>query len=144
MNIRKTLESYKEIDDRINLGLEEIAQLRSLAERVTQRLPAPGESRPTGGYSDRVGNYSVRIADLELRIDREIDDLIELKEKILAMISSLDNNAERMITERRYIMLESMETIAEKLGYSVRHITRLHRSALQHLEEMYGSTEKIA
>ncbi|MBO6302373.1 MAG: sigma-70 family RNA polymerase sigma factor [Ruminiclostridium sp.] len=144
MNIRKILESHKEIDDRINLGLEEIAQLRSLAERVTQRFPAPGEGLWKGGISDRVGNYAVKIADLELRIDKEIDSLIELKEKILEMTSALDDSVERMVTERRYIMHESTETIAEKLGYSPRHITRIQRSALAHLEEMFGNSELIA
>ena len=143
MNIKKLLESYKQIDDRIELGLEEIARLRSLSERVTMRL-ALDESRGSGGHSDRVGNYAVKIADLEIKIDREIDSLVDLRERIMKITASLDDNMERLVIERRYILFESTETIAEKLGYSPRHITRLQRSALEKLEAIYDKAEKIA
>ena len=82
MDIRKLLESHKEIDDRIELCLEEIARLRSLAEKVTSCI-SPDASRGKGGHSDRVGNYAVKIAELEIQTDKEIDRLVELREKIL-------------------------------------------------------------
>lgn len=141
MNVRKMLLSHKEIDDRIDLGLEEIAQLRSLAERVTVRQSLGG-SGPRGGYSDRVGTYAAKIADLERSIDRDIDRLVDLKETIIKMVASLGNDTERLIIERRYILHQNMEEIAEKLGYTPRHIARLHKNALEKLEEMYE--EKIA
>ena len=136
MDVRKLLGSYKEIDHRINLDLEEIAQLRSLAERVTKNTSLC-ESPGKGGHSDRVGNYAVKIADLEIRIDREIDRLVDLKERIMTMTSSLDTAAERLIIERRYILGETIDTIAEKLGYSPRHITRMLSKALEKLADIY-------
>ena len=135
MDIRKLLESHKEIDDRIELCLEEIARLRSLSERVSSCISPD---------SDRVGNYAVRIAELEIQTDKEIDRLVELRERIMKIVSSLDNNLERTVIERRYIMHESNEKIAERLGYCTRHITRVHRIALAKLEKMYNSEEKIA
>ncbi|MBR5089422.1 MAG: hypothetical protein IK093_08335 [Ruminiclostridium sp.] len=143
MNVRKLLESHKEIDDRIGLGLEEIAQLRSLAERVTRYISFD-ESRGKGGHSDRVGDYAVKIAELEMKIDREIDELVALKEKIMKIAGSLDTDLERVIIERRYILHESNEAVAEKLGYSPRHITRMLRNAVEKLEKMYNDEEKIA
>ena len=142
MNIRKLLESHKEIDDRINLGLEEIAQLRALAERVTQRFTFLGSTG--SGNSDRVGNYAVKIADLELRIDREIDGLVELRERIMNVVSALGDSTERLILERRYIMHEGAEEIGEKLGYSSRHVTRILRKAITKLEALYPDKEDIA
>ena len=143
MDIRKLLESHKEIDDRIELCLEEIARLRSLSERVSSCI-SPDVSRGKGGHSDRVGNYAVKIAELEIQTDKEIDRLVELRERIMKIVSSLDNNLERTVIERRYIMHESNEKIAERLGYCTRHITRVHRIALAKLEKMYNSEEKIA
>ena len=143
MDIRKLLESHKEIDDRIELCLEEIARLRSLAERVTSCI-SPDASRGKGGHSDRVGNYAVKIAELEMQTDKEIDRLVELRERIMKIVSSLDDNLERTVIERRYIMHENNEKIAERLGYCTRHITRVHRIALMKLEKMYNSEEKIA
>lgn len=143
MNIKELLVSYKLIDDRIELALEEIARLRSLAERMTQCISFDGRGGK-GSHSDRVGNYAVRIAELEINTDREIDRLVDLREKILKIVSSLDDDVERIVIERRYIMFENNEAIAEKLGYSLRHIVRVHKSALANLEKMYNSEEQIA
>ena len=91
-----------------------------------------------------MGNYAVKIAELEIQTDKEIDRLVELRERIMKIVSSLDNNLERTVIERRYIMHESNDKIAERLGYCTRHITRVHRIALAKLEKMYNSEEKIA
>ena len=143
MDVRKLLESHKEIDDRIELGLEEIARLRSLAERVTRHITLDAD-HGKGGHSDRVGDYAVKIAALELKIDREIDRLVELREKIMSIVQSLDSDTERIIIERRYILHESNEAVAERLGYSPRHVTRMHRNALMKLEKIYNDEAQIA
>lgn len=136
MDIKKMLESHKEIDDGINLKLEEIAQLRALAERCTVRMT--GESRSPGSHSDRVGRNAAKIADLENKIDADIDRLVDLKEKLMYFVSALEDERERNVIERHYILHESFEVIAEKLGYTPRHVHRLHRSALAHLDEHYA------
>lgn len=136
MDIRKLLESHKEIDDSINLKLEEIAQLRALAERCTVKIS--DESRPVGTCSDRVGRNAAKIADLENKINAQIDQLVELKEKIMYFVTALDDENERNVIERRFILHESMEQISEKLGYSPRHIHRMLTSALAHLDEHYA------
>ncbi|MBQ9483760.1 MAG: hypothetical protein IJU82_06170 [Ruminiclostridium sp.] len=136
MDIKKLLESHKEIDDDINLKLEEIAQLRALAERCTRRITDMGGN--TGTPSDRVGKNAVKIADLENRIDARIDELVDLKDKIMYFVSALEDDGERVVIERHYILHESFEVIAEKLEYSTRHVMRLHRSALDHLEAHFA------
>ncbi|MCR4779542.1 MAG: hypothetical protein K5876_00455 [Ruminiclostridium sp.] len=135
MDIKKLLESHRDIDRGIDLKLEEIAQLRALAERSTIRLT--GESR-SSGYSDKVGKNAAKIADLENKIDADIDRLVELKEKILYFVKALSDENERIVTERHYLLHESFETIAEKMNYTPRHVHRLHRSALAHLEEHFS------
>lgn len=137
MNVKKFLESHKEIDDRINLDLEEIAQLRSLAERTTRYISFDCGHRPKGTKSDKVGNYAVKIADLEAKIDRDIDRLVDIREQIVEMAASLDDETERNVIKRHYILHEAWETVAEKLGFSSRHVQRLHRQALEKLEAIY-------
>ena len=142
MMIKELLASHKVIDDRINCMLDEIAELRALAERTTVRIS--GESRCRGGYSDKVGANAAKIADLEIKIDREIDRLVDLKEHIIEVVSALEDETERTVTERHYILHESWETIAEKLNYSPRHIIRIHNKAVAHLEEVFDSKEMSA
>jgi len=136
MDIKKFLESHKEIDDSINLKLDEIAQLRALAERCTAKIGS--ESRSVGTHSDKVGKYAAKIADLENKIDAEIDRLVDRKDEIMYFVHALDDANERIVTERRYILHESIEKISEKLGYSPRHISRLLSSALEQMEEHYA------
>lgn len=144
MNVKKFLESHKEIDDRINLDLEEIAQLRSLAERTTRYISFDGGGRRSGGKSDRVGNYAVKIADLEAKIDREIDRLVDIRDQIAGMVSELGDETERSILMRHYILHESWEAAAEKLGFSSRHVQRIHKQALEKLERRFNDDSLIA
>ena len=142
MTIKELLASHKIIDDRINCMLDEIAELRALAERTTVRIS--GESRSRGGHSDKVGANAAKIADLEIKIDREIDRLVDLKDHILEVVASLDNETERTVTERHYILHETWETIAEKLCYTPRHVIRIHNKAVARLEELFDNKEMSA
>lgn len=139
MDIKRLLESHREIDRGIDLKLEEIAQLRALAERCTIRIT--GETRTACAASDKVGRNAAKIADLEHKIDADIDRLVDLKEKILEIAGTLTDENERMIIERHYILHESFEAIAEKMCYTPRHVHRMHRSALAHLEEIYAGQD---
>lgn len=141
MNVKRFLESHKEIDDRINTDLEEIAQLRALAERTTRYISFEGGSRPKGIVSDKVGNYAVKIADLEAKIDREIDRLVDIREQIEEMASGLGNETERNVIMRHYILHEPWELVAERLSFCPRHVQRLHKQALEKLEETWRESE---
>ena len=144
MNVKKFLESHKEIDDRINLDLEEIANLRALAERTTRYISLDGSGGKNGTKSDKVGNYAVKIADLEAKIDREIDRLVDIRDQIAEMISVLDDETERTVIMRHYILHEPWETTAEKLCFSSRHVQRFHKQAIDRLEERFGNDILIA
>lgn len=135
MNIRELLDSHFEINQLIDMKLEQIAELRSLAAKVTASPFSESHSR--GTYSDRVGRTAARILDLENEINAEIDRLVEIKIQIRGLASSLSDGVQRAIIERHYILHEPWEKIAEKIGYSRRHITRLHDKAIETLERLY-------
>lgn len=138
MDIRKFLGRHYEIDQSINSKLEQIAELRCLAEKTgIGQIGQFCGSHGSGGFSDRVGRTAARIIDLENRINDEIDKLVEVKEEIREMIYNLPDSVQRTILERHYLLHEGWEKIADKLGYSPRHITRLHNQAIARLEEIY-------
>ncbi len=135
MNIRELLKSHSIINNLIDMKLEQIAELRSLAAKVT--VSPFTESHSQGTYTDRVGRTTARIIDLENEINDEIDRLVEVKLRIRELVSALPNGIHRTIIERHYILNESWEKISEKIGYSRRHITRLHDKAIETLESLY-------
>ena len=141
MKIREILKSHQAVNSLIDLKLEQIAELRSLAARVT--VSPFSESHSQGTYTDRVGRTTARIVDLENEINTEIDKLVDLKLQIRHLVSALPDGLHRAIIERHYILNEPWEKIGEKLGYSRRHITRLHDKAIEILEEMYGENPEL-
>ena len=139
MNIRELLKSHFEISSLIDMKLEQIAELRALASKVTA---SPfSESHSKGTYTDRVGRTTARIVDLENEINAEIDKLVEVKIKIHELIAAIPDGIQRTILERHYLLNESWEIISEKVGYSCRHITRLHNQALELLEHICENKE---
>lgn len=140
MKIRDLLNSHTEINNAINSKLEQIAELKELATRITSTTFS--ESHSKGTYNDRVGRTTARIIDLENEINEEIDRLVEIKIKIRDLVSSLSDPNLRIVLERRYILGENWEKIAEKMGYSPRHISRMHNRAVEMLEK--GCIKEIA
>lgn len=136
MDVKEFLSQHKIIDDCINAKLDEIKELRSLATRLSPSIS--GESRSVGTVSDRVGRTAAKIADLEREVNDQIDRLIEVKAEINAMINSLDDILLRNLLERRYLLGFSWEKIAEDMGYTPRHITRLHNKAIERLQLLYS------
>ena len=135
MNIRDLLKKHCEINDAINAKLELIEELKSLATTVTSSVFAGGGGQ---GVSDRVGRTTARIVDLENEINEDIDHLVEIKAEILGIVSALKDEREKAIIQRRYIQGQSWEKVAESLGYSPRHIKRIHNRIIENLEKLYG------
>lgn len=136
MDVKEFLSQHKIIDDCINAKLDEIKELRSLATRLSPSIS--GESHCVGTVSDRVGRTAAKIADLEREVNDQIDRLIEVKAEINAMINSLGDILLRNLLERRYLLGFSWEKIAEDMGYTPRHITRLHNKAIARLQLLYS------
>lgn len=141
MTVKELLDSHRKIDRSIDMKLEEIAQLRALAERCTRRITDSGGT--AGTVSDKVGSNAVKIAMLENRIDEEIDRLVDLKEAIMSVASALDDESERLVVERHYILHESIDAISEKIGRTPRHTFRMLRSALGHLEQIWENGRDV-
>ena len=135
MTIKELLNSHYEVNLVINSKLEQLEELKSLATKVS--TSDYSESRPIGTYTDRVGRVTARIIDLENEINDEIDRLVSVKLKISEILSVISNKTQRTILERHYILNESWEKVADKIGYSARHVTRLHNAAIEKLEKIY-------
>ena len=135
MTVKELLNSHYEINLAIDVKLEQLEELKSLATKVTATY---SESHSTGTHADRVGRFSAKMVDLENEINEEIDKLVDVKLKIKEIVSSVSNATQRAILERHYILNESFEKIADKIGYSPRHILRMHNIAIEKLEELYA------
>lgn len=67
---------------------------------------------------------------IERTILEEMDELIDRKDAIRRQIELVSDQTARDILYQRYVSLYSWEQIAVNLGYSRRHVIRLHGHAL--------------
>lgn len=133
MNAKEYLNRYRHINSYIDCKLEEIAQLRDKATRLS---PTAMFDRG-GNVSDRVGRTAAKIVDLEREIDGEVDKLIEIRDEIANTISQIDDIDIRTVLEYRYINGLSWRKIAVKMHYTEKHVTGfLHRKALREIEKL--------
>ncbi len=78
-----------------------------------------------------VSNDAIAIENL---LNNETRDVFKTIEIINRAIMSLNSSNERLILKLRYLEAMSWADVAAYTGYSIRHVQRLHRSAMEKLE----------
>jgi len=133
MTAKEYLKRYRTLNAYIDCKLEEVAQLRELSTRIS---PTAMFDR-NGNVSDKVGRTAAKIVDLEREIDREVDELVEMRKEIEETISKIEDIDIRTVLEYRYINGFSWRRIAYTMHYSEKHITGyVHRKGLQEIEKL--------
>lgn len=73
----------------------------------------------------------LKVDKLEKQIDRKIDELVLLREKISLVIEGIENLTHQQIIYQKYICGKSLEKISEEIGYSTRQVMRIHKQAVE-------------
>lgn len=120
------------LDEAIKSKEEQLAALKEEATKIT----VSSGSGASGSVSDRVGKTVAKIVDLKSEICDDVDKLITLKTELRQIINAVPYPICRTILERKLILLETNETIAGKIGYSVPHTKRLYKNAKRIFEKM--------
>lgn len=116
------------IDQRINAKLEQVAHLRSLAQRVTISFghEPVSRTRNVSAMEDTI----LKIIAAEKDMDARIDLLLEKKAEIEAVIQLVADPNARLLLEMRYLSFKAWRDIAAEMDYCPANIYRLHNQAL--------------
>lgn len=121
------LSRYRRMSKRIDRLLEEQSRWRERALKITPVL----SQTPGGGESGSpIERPMDKVDELEKEINREIDELVKIREEIEAVLGQLEDRNLRDLMKYRYIDGLTWEQVAEKMHYSWRHTCRLHGEAL--------------
>ena len=127
------LSRYKEIDYEINRLCEELSVWRA---RVTKITPTYS-SQPKGGQQeDQLQSAIEKIMELEEQINAEIDSLQKARTDIIKAVRTVNDKSLQKLLVLRYLSQGknySWEDIAIDLNYTYRHVTRIHKFALDKL-----------
>ena len=128
MTAKEYLGQAYRLDQRINSKLEQVLSLRDLTTKATATMSdmPGGGSRNVYKMQDIIG----KIVDLEDEINADIDQLVDLKREMVAVIKAVENPEYQTLLELRYLCFKTWEQIAVDMKYSTRNIYMLHDAAI--------------
>lgn len=129
MTAKQYLMRVASADQRISSKLEQIETLRNMAS-MGSKLMTDMPGSPNRNIH-RMENTVVKIVELEKEINRDIDELIDLKTEIYGVINDLKNEEYKTLLEQRYLCGRDWKDIARYMRYNERYIYKLHGKALE-------------
>lgn len=123
----KWLRRYQDEKRRELYLQDEIEQLRTEAERVTPLLTGvPG----TGCKVDRMPKAVERIVQVQQQLEAQINCSKAVRSEVVEAIDAVQNERQREILHRRYILGQRWEKIAVEMKITLRWVYRLHEGAI--------------
>ncbi|HIZ75692.1 MAG TPA: hypothetical protein H9723_10725 [Candidatus Mediterraneibacter stercoravium] len=129
---KEYLRSYRYHVRRIHRINAEIAELREMKLHPSMK-PDDGMPHCSGGRGDLSG-YAAELDEMINELIEERRQRIRTYKQIVQQIKRMKSRNESDVLFYRYIKGLDWWEIAEKMGYSQRHITRIHGKALAHFE----------
>ncbi len=132
MTAKEYLKQAYRLDHRINSDIAEVERLRMMACSIG--VPGYEEHyNPNRSAEAPFTHRLEKIWELEIRIDAEIDKLVDLKTQIRSVIEAVSDPNERMVLRYRYIHNMTWEQIGDELHAGETSIRRWHGAALSHV-----------
>ena len=104
---------------RIKSKLQQIESLNELATSCTITYSDMPRNPNHGG--SKVERAVLKIIELQESLKKDVEDLVELKEQIMATIQSVADVELQTLLEKRYLCFLSWEKIAVEMHYSHHH-----------------------
>jgi len=136
MNAKDYLKQVLLLDEKINqkqMQYEELLQTATLIGAVRYDK----EKVQTSLTDDGMSNGVIRYIELQEEISCDIDNFIDVKNKIITEIQELSNVKFVHLLFMRYIRGKRLDEIAGSLNYSYQYVRELHSHALKAFAETH-------
>ena len=134
MDTREYLNQIQRFDKIIHNKHEELTQLESLATGLSSF--SYGERVQTSGKQDKVGDLVAKIVDLQIEITDLTNEYVDKRTEVIHTIDSVTNPVLYDILFKKYVKGESLDVIADGIGYSYQRTKELHLSAIATVKEI--------
>lgn len=103
--------------------------------RMNKMFPALiQDGMPHGSSCMDLSEYAAQIDELLTELKDQMEQRIRIRREITQRIEAMQDETEKTVLRLRYIHWLRWEQIAERMGYSLRNITKIHGKALAHFE----------
>ena len=127
----KYLSQYQYLNKEIDRKIQALEFWKNKILNITGTLSDMPKSNKR---SDTIATGIATINDTEKEINKEIDELIELRKEIEQKINAVDDPKLMALLKCRYLDCKSWEEIAYKNNITWRHVYRLHEKALDEIK----------
>lgn len=118
--INLEIETKKEVLEELKSNLDGLQAIK-LAEKVQG-----GPIKDDSGIVNKMNKI--------IEMEKDLNELCNFQIKLSQTIDKMENTNERAVLRLRYILNQTWEEIAEKMGYSLMNIHRVHKKALKNFE----------
>ena len=131
-DVKKYLSQIRLLDTKIKHKEAELNEVREYIDNITPYISrVKVKTHPIDKISDNIAS----IIDLEEQIRLEKCRMLQIKDRIINEIQSLDNPVYIDVLYKRYVEYKALWKIAEEMKYSYIHIKRLHKLAINDLKK---------
>lgn len=103
--------------------------------RMNKMFPALiQDGMPHGSSCMDLSEYAAQLDELLTELKDQMEQRIRIRREITQRIEAMRDETEKTVLRLRYIHWMKWERIAERLGYDVRNVTRIHGRALQNFK----------
>ena len=120
------------LDAEINSLIREHESVKSTLLKATDYSNEPVATTKRNTSEDKL----IKLADKSSEIDSKVDELVDFKITMGDYISQLEDERHRVILRERYINGLSFREIAKIVGYTERHLYRIHGDALLKFQDI--------
>lgn len=125
---KEYLMQLKHLDDEINTKLEQLEELKqNILSLSSPKLGDKVQTSDKKDFTDTVNKIMVE----EERLNKKIDELVNLKGTINSQIEEIDNPLFKVVLINRYLFGLSLLEISNKFGYEYGYTRKIHGWALQ-------------
>lgn len=133
MEIREENERKKEYLRKYRSSVRRVKSIEEEIERLRMDKMFPSvvnDDMPHGNEQKDLSDYVVLLDEQIEKLKKERYNRIKLYSDIMDSIRELEDDIEQDVLKMKYIDGKSFEEIAVELGYTYRHVTRIHGNAL--------------
>ena len=136
MTTREYLNQIHKINLMIEAKLDEINRLRDMICRIS--VPMNGEKVKSSSDPDKLTNTVAKIIKLEKEIDKNVEQLVLLRKKIISQIDAISDPLYYSVLTYRYVQQLSTKEIFSKMNIGKTAMFKIQKNALLEFEKIYG------
>ena len=130
MNAKQWLSRARFIDREIALLQKTKEETRDNLTKITQSYESDGAQMTKDPHKFD------RLVEIENMIDQKVDELIDTKKEITAIIFKLDDRNQKLVLISYYLRMMTLEKIAVEMNYSFRQIVNIRRHGIMEVQKL--------